>query len=82
MKIRSAKKVSATKKVSITITVTEAQREFLRRVCTHFGDPGTPLASMAATAFTRGLHTIAGEIGVAPLSASEISNLPGDGRPE
>jgi hypothetical protein len=66
------KKFSSTKKVSLSITMTEANREMLRRLCVHFGEPGVPLASMAATAFVRGLMTLREEMGVDGLSAAEL----------
>ena len=48
----------------ISITITEYQAEVLRRLCVKFGEPGVPLASMAATAFTRGLIILQEEIQV------------------
>jgi hypothetical protein len=48
----------------ISIMITEYQAEVLRRMCVKFGEPGVPLASMAATAFTRGLMVLSQEIPV------------------
>jgi hypothetical protein len=52
------------KRRPMTILVTEAQRQYLTQLCQVHGLPGTPLASMAATCFTRGLTVVGDEIGI------------------
>lgn len=67
-----AKKWSMTKRAALTINVTDVQREMLRRIATIHGSPGVPVASLAATAFTRGLHIIQTETGMPCLLPNEI----------
>lgn len=65
------KKFSGKVRGTLSITVTEFQREVLRRMCVKFGEPGVPLASMAATAFTRGLAVLLEEL---PVGLPELAD--------
>jgi len=57
-------KFSRVKKVTITIQITEFQAELLRRICTRTEGLEVPRATMAGTAFTRGLHVLHKELPV------------------
>lgn len=78
MSKNTQRRFSAKNRAPLSIAITEADREMLKRMCTKFGAPGVPTARMAATCFARGLELVAQEMGVPTLGADELCDLPTD----